>query len=59
MAEPAIENCIASCSDVVKIWDLQTFTELSTVNPFLHHQRAELNSLSWSANGSKPMHRIY
>lgn len=51
MAEPAIEDCIASCSDVVKFWDLQTFTELSAVNPFHHHQRAELSSLSWSANG--------
>ena len=53
MAESAIDNCIASSSDVVKFWDLQTFTDLSTVNPFLHHQRTELSSLSWSANGSK------
>ena len=47
MAESATD-CIASSSDVVKFWDLQTFTELSTVNPFIHHQRTELNCLSWS-----------
>jgi len=51
MAELASENCIASSSDVVKFWDLQTFRELSVVNPFLHHQQVELSSLSWSANG--------